>query len=261
VVGHVPQTISRYFKQYADETFHAFCPLSRYPRTMLPIDATTAEGANDRQAITAERRQRIVDASRRVFLERGLVRARTRQIAEAAGVKEAILYSHFASKEEIFSAAIFDPLEALISEIFARVDLLGTADEHTRQRIFVEGHIRFIEVMKEVVPLFGVALYSNVEVGRRFFTGRLLPLFNSWFKLTERSVEGWSHRNANPRTVAMAAWGMHFGMALDAAMTDDELDVTGTARKVADVLYYGLLRPEPSGKSKRSRKATALPPR
>jgi hypothetical protein len=50
-------------------------------------------------------------------------------------------------------------------------------------------------------------------------------------------------------------------MALDEAMTDDELDVTGTARKVADVLYYGLLRPEPSGKSKRSRKATALPPR
>src|SRR5581483_9739101 len=140
-----------------------------------------------RQIAAAERRAQILAASRKVFLARGLVGARTRQIAEEAGVKEAILYSHFASKEEIFAAAVFDPLEELMTEIVDRLSQIDDADEVTRQRLFVEENERSLEVMTEVVPLLGVALFSNVALGRQFFAERLVPLLEKWAAITEKS--------------------------------------------------------------------------
>ena len=203
-----------------------------------------------RQIAAAERRAQILEASRKVFLERGLVGARTRQIAEVAGVKEAILYSHFASKEEIFAAAVFDPLEELVSEIVERVNVAAEIpDDHTKQRLFAEENQRALEVMYEVVPLLGVALFSNVELGRTFFVERLAPLLEQWADATRLAMKGWEHRRVDPRTVMISAWGMHFGLALDASMRGEELDVAKTSKQLVDLLYYGLAnKPPPKAK-------------
>lgn len=202
-----------------------------------------------RQVAAAERRAQILAASRKVFLARGLVGARTRQIAEEAGVKEAILYSHFASKEEIFAAAVFDPLEELITEIVKRLSQIEGADDQSRQRAFVEENERSLEVMTEIVPLLGVALFSNVALGRQFFTERLAPLLEKWAAITKKSMKGWEHRPVDPRIVMISAWGMHYGLALDAAMRDKPLDIAKTNREITDLLYYGLVH-SPKSRSK-----------
>jgi AcrR family transcriptional regulator len=55
-------------------------------------------------------RERILAAARAVLLEKGLVRATTKEIARAADVSEGTLYNHFASKEQLFLAALrFQP--------------------------------------------------------------------------------------------------------------------------------------------------------
>ena len=203
-----------------------------------------------RQIAAAERRVQILDASRKVFLARGLVGARTRQIAEEAGVKEAILYSHFASKEEIFAAAVFDPLEELVSEIVERVKIASESpDDHAKQRMFAEENQRALEVMNEVVPLLGVALFSNVELGRTFFVERLAPLLEKWAEATRLAMKGWEHRKVDPRTVMISAWGMHFGLALDSSLRGEELDVNRASKQLVELLYYGLAnKPKPKAK-------------
>jgi len=52
---------------------------------------------------SAERRDAIIEASLHLFAQHGLHGVTTRQIAEAAGVSEALLYRHFRSKEELFT--------------------------------------------------------------------------------------------------------------------------------------------------------------
>ena len=49
-----------------------------------------------------DRRQAIVQSSLKVFAGKGFAGATTREIAEAAGVSEALLYRHFTSKEMIY---------------------------------------------------------------------------------------------------------------------------------------------------------------
>jgi AcrR family transcriptional regulator len=46
----------------------------------------------------------ILQAARRVFAEKGFDGATTRELAQAAGVSEALMYKHFPSKESLFDA-------------------------------------------------------------------------------------------------------------------------------------------------------------
>ncbi len=51
-----------------------------------------------------ERRAAIVKAVRRAFAEKGFHGTTTRELAEAAGVSEALLFKHFPTKEALFAA-------------------------------------------------------------------------------------------------------------------------------------------------------------
>lgn len=54
----------------------------------------------------AERRQVIVDAASALFAERGFRGVTTRELARSAGVSEPVLYEHFRTKEDLYSAII-----------------------------------------------------------------------------------------------------------------------------------------------------------
>jgi AcrR family transcriptional regulator len=51
-----------------------------------------------------ERRAAIIQAVRRTFAEKGFHGTTTRELADAAGVSEALLFKHFPNKEALFSA-------------------------------------------------------------------------------------------------------------------------------------------------------------
>jgi AcrR family transcriptional regulator len=68
-------------------------------------------------------RETILDAAAQVMRERGLARATTKEIARTAGYSEALLYKHFADKQEIYLAVLQERAGGLTD---AR-ELIGTA--------------------------------------------------------------------------------------------------------------------------------------
>jgi AcrR family transcriptional regulator len=52
----------------------------------------------------AARREAIIQAVQRVFAEKGFHGTTTRELAQAAGVSEALLFQHFPTKESLFAA-------------------------------------------------------------------------------------------------------------------------------------------------------------
>src|SRR5580658_7316917 len=65
----------------------------------------SARGAKFSQKLSCEeRRSAILRAVRRVFAEKGFDGTTTRELADAAGVSEALLFKHFPNKEALFSA-------------------------------------------------------------------------------------------------------------------------------------------------------------
>ncbi len=64
----------------------------------------------------AERREQIIENAVRVFAERGLAGARTREIAEACGINEALLYKHFRGKNELYREAMSRIYSSLVQK-------------------------------------------------------------------------------------------------------------------------------------------------
>jgi AcrR family transcriptional regulator len=56
----------------------------------------------------ANSREQIIAAAAQVFSERGFDDASTHAIADAAGVKEPLLFYHFKSKADLYIAAVQD---------------------------------------------------------------------------------------------------------------------------------------------------------
>jgi AcrR family transcriptional regulator len=56
----------------------------------------------------------LLDAARQLFAARGYAGASTREIALAAGVREALIFRHFGTKSGLFRAAVTEPFRAAI---------------------------------------------------------------------------------------------------------------------------------------------------
>src|SRR5881396_988351 len=79
-----------------------------------------ARGAS-RASARREREREIVEATRALFDERGVQDAPMEEIARAVGINKALIYRHFASKEELFVLTVVRYL-AELNERFADVD-------------------------------------------------------------------------------------------------------------------------------------------
>src|SRR5919206_4747957 len=76
--------------------------MSRQVETAAGVPTTATGG----RMAAEERRLQIVRVAMRLFSERGFRGTTTKEIAQAAGVSEAIIFRHFATKEDLYSAII-----------------------------------------------------------------------------------------------------------------------------------------------------------
>jgi AcrR family transcriptional regulator len=132
----------------------------------------------------ADRRAHILVAARRVFTRSGFAGARIKTISEEARVNEALLYRHFASKEELFEAAIVEPLQESVDRLLA---IGRSADEHMGSEEARRGYVaqlmeEMLEGVMEIAPLIGVVLFSDEERGATFYREHFAPALR---RLTE----------------------------------------------------------------------------
>jgi AcrR family transcriptional regulator len=67
------------------------------------VTGTIEHGGEPRRRLSAEqRRQSILQAANEVFGERGYEHVRIDDVAAAAGISKALIYEHFASKQELY---------------------------------------------------------------------------------------------------------------------------------------------------------------
>ena len=63
-----------------------------------------------------EVRELLLGAARSTFAARGYARSSTRDIADSAGVSEALLFRHFGTKANLFELAILDPFQGFMDD-------------------------------------------------------------------------------------------------------------------------------------------------
>lgn len=177
---------------------------------------TPATGNGGRLA-APERRDQILAAARQVFIQSGLAGARVREISAVAGINEALLYRHFASKEEMFEAAIAEPLEAGVQQVLAMgADAEAYVGRGEAHRDWIAGLLdRLLDVMVDVVPLLGVVLFADPERGGAFYRDHLVPAVDALAGAIEATNDLWEHGDFDARMMSASVLGTCMLLALD----------------------------------------------
>jgi AcrR family transcriptional regulator len=68
-----------------------------------------------------ERRERIIDAARTIFAERGFHGTTTRELAHGAEISEALMFKHFPNKQAIYEAMLSDCMKGQAGGEFKRI--------------------------------------------------------------------------------------------------------------------------------------------
>jgi AcrR family transcriptional regulator len=196
-----------------------------------------SEAAPKRKRLPAsQRRLKIIEAAREVFLQEGMGGARTKDIAERAGVTEAFLYRYFDSKDAMYEAAVLDPVRQGIASLTADVERIH-AEVADPIEFIHQVNKRCLEYYLDYARLQSVALFAELTSGREFYANDLQPNLDKMGRLIA-DHSGWSMRGLDPRIVRRAAFGAQFVIGLDHALRGDHADVDDLARKLT-VLFTG----------------------
>lgn len=139
-----------------------------------------ADAPRERRSNATERRrqreQEIIDATRRLFDERGVRDAQIEDIAKAVGINRAIVYRHFTGKEELFALTLVQYLEEL-REVLVAADTDDTPEERLRALVsaFVDygmEHPAFVDCAQAIMRRQGHDLLTEVSESAMLRLGR-----------------------------------------------------------------------------------------
>ncbi|HEX7852286.1 MAG TPA: helix-turn-helix domain-containing protein [Sphingobium sp.] len=187
----------------------------------------------------AERRVEIIAAAQAEFIRANFAGARTREIAEAAGVNQATLFKHFPTKEVLFEEAVMRPLIEAMQGMHGRVEVYeaaGTPDELSE--LARQSTINHIEDMERILPLLTTALFSDMEAGRQLFQQRLEPLIRQRGEVLRPLAKS----GLDPEFLGLASFGLMFAVALQRCFTGRTDDLSTTAIQFNRLYTSGFAR-------------------
>lgn len=226
-----------------------------------PSPDATAIPAKPRARLSSNvRRAQILAGARQVFLARGLAGARTKEIAQAAGVPEGLIYRHFDSKEVLFEAAILEPLRSLLNDLTRSIDRLVPEESSSRIAEIERVHEETFDGMLEIVPLLGIALFADGELGGtgNFYRTRVLPLVEEVYVAVESKLGRVTDVHMTARSITMALLGAYTWVSVDAMYNPDPIDRQVVVEDLARLFSRGLAgspAARPSGRQLRSGRA------
>ncbi|MCR4443374.1 MAG: helix-turn-helix domain-containing protein [Peptococcaceae bacterium] len=117
-----------------------------------------------------KRRAQILETATRIFVEKGYHDTRTKQIAEACGVTEPVIYKHFRSKDELF----LEVIASIAGETFNEISFDSQNDTEHIITSFVLNKAEKIESNFLLFKRLLSELLENEEI-RRYYYHKYLP--------------------------------------------------------------------------------------
>ncbi len=204
------------------------------------------EGTGTRMA-GDERREQILDVAMRVFSESGFRGTTTKEIATAAGVSEAMVFRHFANKDELYAAIIDRKAcnRSLLISLSAMDVKMAERDDfgvfYTMALNVLEHHHNDRDMMR---LLFFSALEGH-SLAQMFFERFVTDIYNLLAGYVEQRQKEGIFREFEPRIAVRALMGMVTHHSLNNNLWDQgqlilKISNEEAAREFAVILLKGI---------------------
>jgi AcrR family transcriptional regulator len=205
------------------------------------IETTTGRMTGD------ERREQILHIAIKLFSQNGFSGTTTKKIAAEAGISEAMIFRHFAGKDELYHAILdhkaceggkIQPL-ALINE------LIKSKDDYEVFYQLALNALRHHQDDPEFMRLLMHSALEGHELADMFINENIVPLYEVLsFYISQRQRDG-IFRDLNPKLVVRAFVGMMIHHSLNVTLWDKQnrlLKVTNedAAKGFTEILLNGI---------------------
>ena len=197
-----------------------------------------------------ERRLAIVAAVRKVFAEKGFHGTTTRELAQAAGVSEALLFKHFPNKEALYSAMLVSCSQQQGTDAGERLKAL----EPSASTLVVLVHLLVGHVLAahaacedDTSIQTQLMLHSMLEDGE-FARLRLRQLASCWIPKIEECLQAAiaaGEAVAGPSAGRLGGWFVHrlaAGVRIYLLPTVDVVDYECSREQLAEHVVWFALR-------------------
>jgi AcrR family transcriptional regulator len=207
-----------------------------------------------------ERRREIVRVAVKLFSQRGFRGTTTKEIAHAAGVSEAIIFRHFATKEELYRA-IIDHVSCE-GGIEDPQEIVGEAMSRKDDRAVFEGlafhALEHHEDDKEFHRLLLYAALEGHELAQMFWERTVIRFYEFLCAYIEERQRDRAMLEIDPRVIVRTFIGTIIHHSLNNNLWDPQrrlLDISNeeAARSFTEVLLKGItIEGEKKGATRRT---------
>jgi AcrR family transcriptional regulator len=191
-----------------------------------------------------ERRQEIIRAAMEVFARNGFGGSTTREIAENAGISEAMIYSHFRNKEDLYTAIIDEKLQES-EPLYYPLDAIRNRDD---QRVFTTIVSNYLDRHGEDTTFLRLLLFSALEgheLASMFVAGPVRKFFEFLADYIRERIDEGAFKPVNPEITSRCLLGMvHYFVLLREILADDTLnpiDPTAAIETIVNIFCEGIL--------------------
>ncbi|MBS4026190.1 MAG: TetR/AcrR family transcriptional regulator [Clostridia bacterium] len=184
------------------------------------------------------KREMILEAAIKVFVEKGFKDAKIEEIAQEANVGKGTVYEYFASKKELFMDMIKYTVEHYMERIKAQV--LVAANSKEQLRLVALGHINYSNEYRQMYRVF---IQDHSWIGQEFS----LWMLKIWQKkvdgvekILQAGINKGEFGEMDTRLTATMILGMLDGVCTPIIFTDVLIDPGETAEKILGLLLDGI---------------------
>ena len=170
------------------------------------------------------RRQQLIEVAIRLFSQKGFRGTTTKEIALAARVNEAIIFRHFATKEDLY-AAILDHKAREIRVDEWLQELNEYAVQNNDEGLFRSLAERIIEHHRRDVDFLRLMFYSALEgheLSHTFMKKHVVPINEFLYGYIGERQQTGAFRPGNPKAIVRAFIGMVINHVLSTRLFDFE---------------------------------------
>lgn len=153
-------------------------------------------------------RDRIIEASVRLFSRQGFHGTSTREIARLADVNESSLFRYFPTKQSLFWAALQACLDGLRLRKELRTELAQVGDPAIVVPLIVELMVETATYHPEVLTLLGISLLELHPGGELVWRQQLGPIFQTVVAYLEKCVDAGSVRSLDISVSTLALFAV-----------------------------------------------------
>lgn len=163
---------------------------------------------SERRLSAEDRREQILNVAAEMFSRQGFSGTRTREIAEAAGVNEAIIFRHFPKKEDLYWAVIQNRVEQAKKRPQLKDRLAPDSDDREVLTTLAE---EIIIRQTTDYSLMRLLIYSGLEqheLSERLFRTYIADFYDFMASHIRMRIKQGVYRDVDALLAARALWSM-----------------------------------------------------